>query len=107
SAGKMATPWRSPAIRSARTATFAAGRRADRQAPVPDRRGTAMTAINPPPAFIRPARFSAAEWDARVQLAAAYRIFDHLGWTELIYNHISLRVPDDHGHYLINPFGLH
>ena len=66
-----------------------------------------MTAMNPPPAFVRPARFSAAEWDARVQLAAAYRIFDHLGWTELIYNHISLRVPDEHGHYLINPFGLH
>ena len=45
-------------------------------------------------AFIRPSRFSPAEWQARVQLAAAYRIFDHLGWTELIYNHISLRVPD-------------
>ena len=38
-------------------------------------------------------RASEAEWQARVQLAAAYRIFDHLGWTELIYNHISLRVP--------------
>ena len=58
-------------------------------------------------AFVRPARFSADEWEARVQLAAAYRIFDHLGWTELIYNHISLRVPDDASHYLINPFGLH
>ncbi len=57
--------------------------------------------------FIRPERFSAAEWHARVQLAAAYRIFDHLGWTELIYNHISLRVPGEEGHYLINPFGLH
>ena len=30
-----------------------------------------------------------------MQLAAAYRIFDHLGWTELIYNHISLRVPNE------------
>ncbi|MFM2056773.1 MAG: hypothetical protein RLY71_1158 [Pseudomonadota bacterium] len=58
-------------------------------------------------AYLRPARFSAAEWDARVQLAAAYRIFDHLGWSELIYNHISLRVPDADGHFLINPFGLH
>jgi ribulose-5-phosphate 4-epimerase/fuculose-1-phosphate aldolase len=58
-------------------------------------------------AFIRPDRFSPAEWDARVQLAAAYRIFHHLGWTELIYNHISLRVPDEPGHFLINPFGLH
>jgi ribulose-5-phosphate 4-epimerase/fuculose-1-phosphate aldolase len=48
-----------------------------------------------------------AERDARVQLAAAYRIFDLLGWTELIYNHISLRVPGEPGHYLINRFGLH
>ncbi len=57
--------------------------------------------------FIRPARFATAEWEARVQLAAAYRIFDHLGWTELIYNHISLRVPNEPDRYLINPFGLH
>ena len=56
---------------------------------------------------VRPARFGAEEWQARVQLAATYRIFDHLGWTELIYNHISLRVPGEAGHYLINPFGLH
>ena len=58
-------------------------------------------------AFVRPARFSPEEWDARVQLAAAYRIFDHLGWAELIYNHISLRVPGEEGHLLLNPFGLH
>ena len=57
--------------------------------------------------YPRPARFGAEEWEARVQLAAAYRIFVQLGWTELIYNHISLRVPGDAGHYLINPFGLH
>ena len=57
--------------------------------------------------FARPARFSAEEWEARVQLAAAYRIFDRMGWTELIYNHISLRVPGEPGHYLINPYGLH
>ena len=59
--------------------------------------------------FPRPAHFSAEEWSARVQLAAAYRIFNHLGWTELIYNHISLRVPGppDTKHFLINPFGLH
>lgn len=57
--------------------------------------------------YDRPARFSAEEWAARVQLAAAYRIFDHLGWTELIYNHISLRVPGPERHFLINPFGLH
>ncbi|MEO6033442.1 MAG: class II aldolase/adducin family protein [Burkholderiaceae bacterium] len=65
-----------------------------------------MTPLNNTP-YPRPARFAAEEWDARVQLAAAYRIFDHLGWTELIYNHISLRVPGEDAHYLINPFGLH
>ncbi len=58
-------------------------------------------------AFVRPARFSAEEWEARVKLAAAYRIFAHLGWEELIYNHISLRVPGPEHHFLINPFGLH
>jgi ribulose-5-phosphate 4-epimerase/fuculose-1-phosphate aldolase len=58
-------------------------------------------------AFIRPQRYNDAEWQARVQLAACYRIFAHLGWSELIYNHISLRVPDEEAHFLINPFGLH
>jgi ribulose-5-phosphate 4-epimerase/fuculose-1-phosphate aldolase len=58
-------------------------------------------------ALTRPERFSADEWDARVQLAAAYRIFDHLGWSELIYNHLSLRVPGEAAHFLVNPFGLH
>jgi ribulose-5-phosphate 4-epimerase/fuculose-1-phosphate aldolase len=53
------------------------------------------------------AAYSADEWRARVQLATAYRIFDMLGWTELIYNHISLRVPGPDLHFLINPFGLH
>ena len=46
------------------------------------------------------------EWDARVKLAAVYRVFDLLGWTELIFNHITLRVPGPHKHFLINPFGL-
>ncbi|MGE3247766.1 MAG: class II aldolase/adducin family protein [Beijerinckiaceae bacterium] len=47
------------------------------------------------------------EWQARVQLAACYRIFDHIGWTEMIYNHITLRIPGEDRHVLINPFGLH
>ena len=51
-------------------------------------------------------KFSPDEWNARVQLAAAYRIFDYLGWTELIYNHITLRLPGPEKHFLINPFGL-
>ena len=38
-------------------------------------------------AYPRPEHFSPEEWAARVQLAAAYRIADHLGWTELIRSH--------------------
>jgi ribulose-5-phosphate 4-epimerase/fuculose-1-phosphate aldolase len=49
---------------------------------------------------------SADEWMLRVQLAACYRIFDLLGWTEYIFNHITLRVPGPEKHFLINPFGL-
>lgn len=48
---------------------------------------------------------------ARLQLAACYRVFALLGWTEMIYNHITLRLPDSvtggEKHFLINPFGLH
>lgn len=63
----------------------------------------------------KPDHFDETEWAARLQLAACYRIAAHLGWTELIYNHITLRLPssmnasDDDGpaHFLINPFGLH
>jgi len=51
--------------------------------------------------------FSPEERALRVQLAAAYRILAMLGWTELIYNHITLRVPGPERHFLINPFGLH
>jgi ribulose-5-phosphate 4-epimerase/fuculose-1-phosphate aldolase len=50
---------------------------------------------------------SEAERAARVQLAACYRIFDQLGWTEMIFNHITLRVPGPERLFLINPFGLH
>ena len=53
----------------------------------------------------------ADEWQARVELAACYRIFVMLGWTEMIYNHITLRLPDSvtngEKQFLINPFGLH
>ncbi len=49
---------------------------------------------------------SAEEWQARLDLAATYRIFDMLGWSESIYNHITLRVPGERDTFLINPFGL-
>lgn len=48
-----------------------------------------------------------AERAARVELAACYRIFDMLGWTEMIFNHITARVPGPEVRFLINPFGLH
>src|SRR5580704_12372321 len=48
-----------------------------------------------------------AETVLRRQLAAAYRLVDHFGWTELIYGHLTARVPGEHAHFLINPFGLH
>ena len=47
-----------------------------------------------------------SERELRVQLAAAYRIFEHFGWCELIYGHISMRVPGPEHHFLINPYGL-
>ncbi len=50
--------------------------------------------------------FSAEEWALRVELAACYRIVDYLGWTELIFNHITARVPGAENRFLINPYGL-
>ncbi len=47
-----------------------------------------------------------AEWAARVDLAACYRLCVHYRMTDMIYNHISLRVPGRHDHFLINAFGL-
>ncbi len=44
---------------------------------------------------------------ARLELAACYRVFDMLGWSEMIYNHITVKVPGEDGAFLINPFGLH
>jgi len=49
---------------------------------------------------------SEAEWQARQDLAACYRIFDLLGWSESVYNHISVKVPDQDNAFLINPYGL-
>ncbi|HEX3347856.1 MAG TPA: class II aldolase/adducin family protein, partial [Acetobacteraceae bacterium] len=48
---------------------------------------------------------SDAEWEARCELAALYRVVDHLGWTDLIATHMSLRVPGEPDTFLINQFG--
>src|SRR5271170_3120261 len=47
-----------------------------------------------------------AEWEQRVALAAAYRLVAHFGWDDLIFTHLSARVPASDHHYLINPYGM-
>lgn len=46
-----------------------------------------------------------AEWQARCELAALYRVVDHLGWTDLINTHMSSRVPGEPDAFLINRYG--
>ena len=55
---------------------------------------------------LKPEGMSDEEWRTRLELAALYRAFDWFGWTELIFNHITARVPGSDHHYLINPYGL-
>ena len=47
-----------------------------------------------------------AEWKARLDLAAAYRLVALYGWDDLIFTHISARVPGPEHHFLINPYGM-
>ncbi len=49
---------------------------------------------------------SKEEWDARVDLAAAYRLVALYGWDDLIFTHLSTRVPGPEHHFLINPYGM-
>lgn len=49
---------------------------------------------------------SPEEWQVRVDLAACYNIIAHYGWDDLIFTHISARVPGPEHHFLINPYGL-
>ncbi|MFK7962464.1 MAG: class II aldolase/adducin family protein [Burkholderiaceae bacterium] len=66
----------------------------------------ALTSVD----HLRPDKIAIEEWHLRLELAACYRLFDFMGWTELIFNHITVRVPGgstENPHYLINPFGLH
>jgi ribulose-5-phosphate 4-epimerase/fuculose-1-phosphate aldolase len=57
---------------------------------------------------IEPVRGSVtdAEWGARVDLAACYRLCDRYGLSDMIYTHITARVPDSPNHFLINPNGM-
>ena len=49
---------------------------------------------------------SAEEWQLRVDLAAAYRLVALYGWDDLVFTHISARIPGDEHHFLINPYGM-
>ena len=49
---------------------------------------------------------SAEEWQLRVDLAAAYRLVADFGWDDLVYTHISARIPGPEHHFLINPYGM-
>ncbi|MCX7219087.1 MAG: class II aldolase/adducin family protein [Burkholderiales bacterium] len=49
---------------------------------------------------------SAQEWALRVDLAACYRLVAAYGWSDLVFTHISARVPGPEHHFLINPYGL-
>jgi ribulose-5-phosphate 4-epimerase/fuculose-1-phosphate aldolase len=51
-------------------------------------------------------RVSPEEWQARVDLAAMYRLTALYGWDDLVFTHISMRVPGEEHHFLINPYGL-
>jgi ribulose-5-phosphate 4-epimerase/fuculose-1-phosphate aldolase len=51
-------------------------------------------------------KVSAEEWQTRVDLAACYRLVHHYAMDDLVYNHISARVPGEEGHFLINAYGM-
>jgi ribulose-5-phosphate 4-epimerase/fuculose-1-phosphate aldolase len=51
-------------------------------------------------------RVSPEEWKVRVDLAAAYRLVAHYGWDDLIFTHLSARVPGPEHHFLLNPYNL-
>lgn len=64
-----------------------------------------MTDLSHPRVASLRGKVSAEEWRTRVDLAACYRLVAHFGMNDLVYNHITARVPDEEGHILINPYG--
>ena len=51
-------------------------------------------------------KVSAEEWKIRVDLAAAYRLVAHFGWDDLIFTHLSARIPGPEHYFLLNPYQL-
>ena len=63
-----------------------------------------MNAVLKPSTSVRE-QVSKEEWDLRVDLAAAYRLVALFGWDDLVFTHISVRIPGPEHHFLINPYG--
>jgi len=61
--------------------------------------------MNAPQVSLR-SQVSAEEWQMRVDLAACYRAIAMFGWDDLIFTHVSARLPGPEHHFLINPYGL-
>jgi ribulose-5-phosphate 4-epimerase/fuculose-1-phosphate aldolase len=61
--------------------------------------------MNAPIASVK-SKVSEAEWQLRVDLAACYRLVAHFKWDDLVFTHISARVPGPEHHFLINPYGM-
>jgi ribulose-5-phosphate 4-epimerase/fuculose-1-phosphate aldolase len=64
-----------------------------------------MSVANPKTSLSVRDQVSKDEWEVRVNLAAAYRLVALYGWDDLVFTHISARVPGPEHHFLINPFG--
>src|ERR1700685_2241188 len=64
-----------------------------------------MSALSTSPATVR-GRVSPEEWETRVALAAAYRLVAYFHWDDLVFTHLSARVPGPDHHFLINPYGM-
>ena len=65
-----------------------------------------MTDIRGPSIPSRKGSVPPAEWQTRVDLAACYRLVAHFGWSDLVFTHISARIPGSDAEFLINPYGL-
>jgi len=64
-----------------------------------------MSVANPKTSLSVRDQVSKDEWEVRVNLAAAYRLVALYGWDDLVFTHISARVPGPEHHFLINPYG--
>lgn len=60
----------------------------------------------PNPAVSLQSQVTAEEWQARLDLAAAYRLVALFGWSDLVFTHLTAKVPGPDAHFLINPYGM-